>query len=470
MKIEVKNLGAIGEGTIDLSKKLTVFCGPNSTGKTYAAFIIYALIKNVSFGIELKEDYLKQIITENKVEIKLDFNEIWKFRSDQVKRVNQNLWNTVFAVAEKDKEKFFGETEINIIESEEEFNKKLDNLKLENFTLKIDEYLFTIDKQVGKSINISIAEDLSKDGRFERFLEIALLSNLYSLLAFYPVSSTTIFPVERSSVYTFSKELSIKKHDALEHLQALKDNRKLDLIDSFFNRSARYPQPVRDILKISEDLWAISQRNSPYYKFAEEIETNLLKGKIVISKYGQVEFVSDRAKSLRLSFHQSSSIVKTLASLVIYLKHLATENDLIIIDEPELNLHPDNQILLTRIFAHLIKKGLRLIISTHSDYIIRELNNLIIVGQSDERGNEEVKKIATEKGYKPEEGINPQDIGAYMFNYKITKFSISKKTIVTPIKIDKNGFDVSTINESITIQNEIADELAYAIKYGKEDE
>ena len=35
MKIQIKELGAIKEATIDLSKKLTVFCGPNGTGKTY---------------------------------------------------------------------------------------------------------------------------------------------------------------------------------------------------------------------------------------------------------------------------------------------------------------------------------------------------------------------------------------------------------------------------------------------------
>ena len=463
MKIEVKNLGAIGEGTIDLNKKLTVFCGPNGTGKTYMAFAIYALIKNVSFGSELKEDYLKQIITNNKVEIELDFNEIWKFRIDQVERVHKNLWN-IFAVAEKDKEKFFGGTEINIIELEEEFFDKLNKLELKNYILKAYGYLFTINKQIGKSINISIAEDLSKDGRFERFLEIALLSNIYSLLAFYPISSTTILPVERNSVYTFSKELSIRKHEALEHLQAIKDNKKTDLIDYLFKRSARYPQPVRDALEVAEDLKTISTRNSLYYEFAEEIETKLLKGKIVISEEGSVEFVSDKFKrpKLSFSFHQSSSIVKTLASLVIYLKHLATENDLIIIDEPELNLHPDNQILLTRIFAKLINKGLRLIISTHSSHIIRELNNLIIIGE----GDKNVKELAKKKEYTGDEKINLDDIGAYLFEHK----KDCKKATITNLTISDTGFDVSTIDDSIEKQVGFMEELLDVKQYGKEDE
>ena len=41
MKIAVKNLGAIKQAEIDLGKRLNVFCGPNGTGKTYLAYLIY---------------------------------------------------------------------------------------------------------------------------------------------------------------------------------------------------------------------------------------------------------------------------------------------------------------------------------------------------------------------------------------------------------------------------------------------
>jgi hypothetical protein len=99
-----------------------------------------------------------------------------------------------------------------------------------------------------------------------------------------------------------------------------------------FKRTTRYPQPIRDGLEVAEDLSNIEQRNSvDYFEFAEEIETELLHGKVIINKDGNVEFVSKKAPRVKLSFHQSSSIVKTLASLVIYLKYRAVKNDLVII-------------------------------------------------------------------------------------------------------------------------------------------
>ena len=45
MKIQVENLGAIKNAKINLDKPLTLFCGQNNTGKTYLAYIIYALTK-----------------------------------------------------------------------------------------------------------------------------------------------------------------------------------------------------------------------------------------------------------------------------------------------------------------------------------------------------------------------------------------------------------------------------------------
>lgn len=186
----------------------------------------------------------------------------------------------------------------------------------------------------------------------------------------------------------------------------------------------------------------------------------MLNGKVNINKDGNVEFSSSKAPKIKLSFHQSSSIVKTLASLVIYLKFRAVKNDLIIIDEPELNLHPDNQVKLAKIFARLVNKGLRLLISTHSDYLIREFNNLIMVSAD----NEEVKSIAHKFGYKDDEYLNVSDIGAYMFNYKSPK---AKQTEVSAIKIDKNGFEVFTLDKTIEELNQRSDEIFYTLKYGK---
>jgi predicted ATPase len=465
MKIQVKELGAIKEGTIDLSKKLNVFCGPNGTGKTYMAYVIYALTKlnNKSIGIRLSDDFVKQALVEKQFSIEINSEILLNFRNSEVLKTKNNLWN-LFSVQESKSDTFFQKTEINVIESNDEF---VSNFVALEFDTELNYYSFSfslLKKINSKIINVKVKENGIKNEDFTDFLEIVFLSRLYSLLAFYPISNSIIFPVERNSIYTFSKELSLKRNEAFDHIEAIANKKDADLIDLFFKRSTRYPQPIKDCLQMAEDLENKIKINSPYYNFATEIETELLKGKVVVTKYGSVEFSSDKAaKTQQLSFHQSSSIVKTLASLVIYLKHEAQHNDLVIIDEPEVNLHPDNQIKLARIFSRLVNKGLRLIISTHSDYIVREFNNLIMI----EKGDEKLKKLAKDKGdYREDEYLIANEVAAYVFDFKATRGKEALKTEVKQITITESGFDIPSVDKEIQKQNTIAEELYYSLKYG----
>lgn len=73
---------------------------------------------------------------------------------------------------------------------------------------------------------------------------------------------------------------------------------------------------------------------SPYYDFAEEIENDLLHGVVQVSNDGEIQFKPLKSTSTVLPIQMTASVVKTLSSLVVYLKYIAHENDLIIIDEP----------------------------------------------------------------------------------------------------------------------------------------
>ncbi|MEA5459171.1 AAA family ATPase [Arcicella sp. LKC2W] len=464
MKIQIKELGAIKEATIDLEKKITIFCGPNGTGKTYMAYVLYALtnLNNKNIGIRLEEEIVKTLVEDNSAKITINYDLIWNFRVREVENIKDNLWN-LFAIPENKSKDFFAKTEINILETKEDFQVKINKIAIKE-TIRFYDYSFVLIKEPNTNeITFSISDSLIKNKEFYNFMEIVFLSRLYSIIAFYPITSSTIFPVERNSIYTFSNELSIRKNDALEHIQAITNKKDFSLFDLVFKRNTRYPQPIRDGLEVAEDLDNIQQRNSnEYFEYATEIENELLKGKVVITKEGNVEFVSEKAPRIKLSFHQSSSIVKTLASLVIYLKYRATKNDLVIIDEPELNLHPDNQVRLAKVFARLVNKGLRLVISTHSDYIIREFNNLIMISSD----NPNLSSIKEKSMYRDDEFLKINDVGAYMFNYKNNK---AKQTDVKAIKIDQYGFEVSTLDNTIEDLNKRSDELYYTLKYGKQE-
>lgn len=459
MIIKVQKFGAIKNAEIDLSKKLSVFCGPNGTGKTYLAYLIYALTSqyNRNIGNSLSTDKIKELFENNETNITINSKVLIEYKNSIFKSVKDNLWN-IFALSENKSEKYFKDTEIVCLTTDSDFLDIINEIEIDE-PIKLFGFEFNLLKKSNSlDVNIKLSDKIIKNNDFKNFVDLLLLSSIYSILSFYPITSSTIFPVERNSIYTFSDELSINNNERFELIKELSAGKKdINPIELFFKRTTRYPQPIRDGLRVAEDLENIQKNNSLFFDFAEEIENELLKGKVGITSEGNVEFASEKAPRIKLSFHQSSSIVKTLSSLVIYLKHLASYNDLLIIDEPELNLHPDNQVKLTRIFARLINKGLRLVISTHSDYIIREINNLIMFSNVDEK-----EDFSSIYNYDKGEYIDLNDVSAYFFNYKNDR---AKQTEVTPIKIDKYGFEVETLDKTIDYLNEISNDLFFNLKY-----
>ena len=90
-----------------------------------------------------------------------------------------------------------------------------------------------------------------------------------------------------------------------------------------------------------------------------------------------IGYFSSRMPRKKFGIDEVSSSVRALADLWLFLRYYAQEGDLLIIDEPELNLHPKNQRFMARLLAMISRAGINVLITTHSEYILRELNYLI---------------------------------------------------------------------------------------------
>jgi hypothetical protein len=89
-----------------------------------------------------------------------------------------------------------------------------------------------------------------------------------------------------------------------------------------------------------------------------------------------------------------------------------TERPLFIhIEEPETHLHPSAQVAITSLLAYLCNKGFRLIITTHSIFILYVLNNLIMAKQS-------LPDMTFSKMPDISQRLNSKDISAYLFTEK----------------------------------------------------
>jgi len=144
--------------------------------------------------------------------------------------------------------------------------------------------------------------------------------------------------------------------------------------------------------------------------------------------------------------HLCSSLVKSLSGLVLYFRHVAQKNDVIMMDEPELNLHPDSQRIVASILAKAVNRGFKLILSTHSDYIIKEFNNLIMLNRASETDLEELN-------YDKEAVLDKEKISAYFFT----------DSTIEPIEVSDTGLSIKTIDATIDSLDNAMESIYYKL-------
>ncbi|WP_420814218.1 AAA family ATPase [Polyangium fumosum] len=83
---------------------------------------------------------------------------------------------------------------------------------------------------------------------------------------------------------------------------------------------------------------------------------------------------------------------KSLAGLQLFLE-TAERGDLLIIDEPELSAHPEAQVKLVELFALMIRRGIQLVLITHSPYILDRLSTLLELARLSEEQRARVADV-----------------------------------------------------------------------------
>ena len=449
MIADVSYLGPIRKAVVDLQKPFTLFCGPNSTGKTYMSYLLYAINEDSDYDDSKGLDKIaKQILSEQQFVLRREL--IDEYIGDLAKGMKSKL-GSIFGIGDSMVEKLFSQFELTLSLSDNEFEKIVSHpcrLVSGNNDAEV-----VLEKDADSDVvryqaNIK-AQNIIRDSLMNiRFM----LSHYFRILCFGNIGGVRMLTVERNSIYTFKTELSLSRNELIDRIQQKSVQSELDIFDIVNSSSRRYPLAVRSSLRIANDLENVQKFNGPYYQFAEQIEEGILHGEVKITRNGDVEFISEKAgRSKHLPIHMASSIVKTMSSLVIYLKHIARKGDLLIIDEPEMNFHPDVQIALVRIFSMLSKMGLRLIVSTHSDYMVREVNNLIMAGSLYHHD----AQLINEMGYKEEMLMNKETVVVKYFNYGKSKRFLD----VVDVKVENDGFAVESIDNTINSQNKITETL-----------
>ena len=128
-----------------------------------------------------------------------------------------------------------------------------------------------------------------------------------------------------------------------------------------------------------------------------------------------------------LPLMNASSMVSELAPVVLYLRHVVEPGEVLIVEEPESHLHPDMQAELMRQLVGCVRAGIRIIVTTHSEWLMEELANIVKRSEIPEK-----RRKGLPNG---DAALHPDKVGVYLFQPR----KRPRGSIVSEIFPDERG-------------------------------
>lgn len=446
MELLIKNLGPIknNKQSIDLSKRFYIFVGYNNSGKTYVSQVLWAIFNQKTIykfsnqatlediqielnnAVVIDQKLIDNIIDEYARFLEKEILTILNIENDSplAKNISISLSCSIDEV-----EQHKGETSITITAETSE--------KIEYLLMKKEE----------KSLQVKIeAQELPPDffdfvpkNRFDQDMKsevktVFLMFIIRLLLkheheTFFLPSSRLFYPTFYRYIYDIERK---KREEDMKRLVDLIENRhkedkiNLDSIKNLNLFKRPYTEPMNHVF---EKIYSLNQDTETvsYYKTILEQLVKLMGGNVLVKSVeglSPIEFYFNLEDSdFDLPMYLASSSVNQLTLVYLYLKYWVEEkNNFLMIDEPEENLYPENQVRLLKLLIQFsIENNNKVLITTHSSIMAKAISNYISIDVLKEKYKLDVDEIIEENNLEyvdSKTSISQQDVGVYFFNGK----------------------------------------------------
>lgn len=359
MKLSIKNVGKLKEADVEING-ITVITGENDTGKSTVGKVLWSVF-NGFYEIDEKvynekvfelEKIIDEIIKENVYKnLSTDYNSFFEIFNSTGKKIAIE-----FLKGNKD----YSEDEIKII-----INNYKKDLKIENiskFVQEINETLKISDKEIIKvivsrvmnkefhnQINAVFSKEKMNIGEIslkikDKEIDLKIENNEISDVQNY-------FLINKETMY-------IDNPFILDSYDFENENHQTHLATNVFSENEN---SVISEIKVKKKL------NNIYQKL-----NSVLSGEILENKNSKFVY---RKNGEDIDLKNLSTGLKTFAIIKMLLQNgTLEENGTIILDEPEIHLHPEWQLKFAELIVLLQKEfGMHILLTTHSPYFLNAI-------------------------------------------------------------------------------------------------
>lgn len=448
MKFTIQNAGLIKKAEIEFGD-MTILCGKNNTGKTYITYNAFNYIDAIRYYLKVPMDnlYAEQLLEKGKTSIPLE---------PFLENINQYIESSMEPWVKNEMAR-------QMAAHEDLYKNTRLSLYIEKKRLKaVMKYVhFNWNIPALKDCTINVIKEKEK-----KYLDVSLYNNAHelpnqdvitqvltnSLIAVLKTAIPDLFVItcERTGAAAFRTNFVVSR--SVSSKQENVDHRIEELYQKMDFRG--HPRPMnKDLEFVCRFDEVIQEKGYIAKKHPKILDyfSSIVGGEYCLIEPNIVTFVPFGTNT-GLTMLESSSSVRSLMELNFYLKHKSEYGQCLVVDEPELNLHPENQRKIARLLAMLVNADIYVAVTTHSDYIIRELNTLIMLHDPK---SQRLKSIAKELGY-DKKHLN------CLLSPKKVKCYVAEGGMVKSMDINqKYGIEVTSFDDSIRDVNALQKRILY---------
>ena len=206
----------------------------------------------------------------------------------------------------------------------------------------------------------------------------------------------------------------------------------------------------RDFLAQLDDLKTPSRIISPDNQFYANYIAKLADGEIVLEN-GSVFLLFESGEKIPVSAAASS--VKELMPFLLMLQNGKNRQyNSLLFEEPEAHVHPKKQFLVMDMLVRCCNKGMLIQMTTHSDYLLGRMNQLLLLGKIRNKSMEAFEKFCSNHQFNKNLYLETEQVGAYYFKRQNGKVVIENQDLST-------GLPFSSFENTVRSQMELSADI-----------